>query len=52
MESDETSFEELVSIMMKHDMERWQWSALQDISVPILRSIWKGDCEIICGIQI
>lgn len=36
-----TSFEELVSIMMKHDMERWQWSALQDISVPILRSIWK-----------
>lgn len=41
-----TSFEELVSIMMKHDMERWQWSVLQDISVPTLRSIWKGDCEI------
>lgn len=36
-----TSFEELVSIMMKHDMERWQWSVLQDISVPTLRSIWK-----------
>ena len=41
MESDETSFEELVSIMMKHDMEKVAVERVAGHIRTNLRSIWK-----------
>lgn len=48
-----TSFEELVSIMMKHDMEKVAVERVAGhIRTNLAEYLEKGDCEISCGIQI